>query len=125
LAEQAHLADLGLAVSKINHDLRNILASAQLISDRLRRSRTPRSRRFAPKLVRTLDRAAVLYRGRARLRARTGSAAVAPQAAPQRQLVEECRGLLGIDAQPAIEFENAVDHCLRDGRRRRADVPRA
>jgi hypothetical protein len=25
-----HLADLGLAVSKINHDMRNILASAQL-----------------------------------------------------------------------------------------------
>jgi UDP-N-acetylmuramoyl-tripeptide--D-alanyl-D-alanine ligase len=33
LGEQKHLADLGLAVSKINHDMRNILASAQLISD--------------------------------------------------------------------------------------------
>ena len=36
LGEQKHLADLGLAVSKINHDMRNILASAQLLSDRLR-----------------------------------------------------------------------------------------
>ena len=36
LNEQKHLADLGLAVSKINHDMRNILASAQLMSDRLR-----------------------------------------------------------------------------------------
>jgi hypothetical protein len=35
LKEQRHLADLGLAVSKINHDMRNILASAQLMSDRL------------------------------------------------------------------------------------------
>src|SRR5690606_38498119 len=35
LKEQKHLADLGLAVSKINHDMRNILASAQLMSDRL------------------------------------------------------------------------------------------
>ena len=35
LGEQKHLADLGLAVSKINHDMRNILASAQLMSDRL------------------------------------------------------------------------------------------
>src|SRR6185503_4826647 len=34
LAQRRHLADLGLAVSKINHDLRNILASAQLFSDR-------------------------------------------------------------------------------------------
>ena len=32
LGEQKHLADLGLAVSKINHDMRNILASAQLLS---------------------------------------------------------------------------------------------
>ncbi len=32
LREQRHLADLGLAVSKINHDLRNMLAAAQLFS---------------------------------------------------------------------------------------------
>ncbi|HEX7776487.1 MAG TPA: sensor histidine kinase, partial [Parvibaculum sp.] len=33
LNQRAHLASLGAAVSKINHDLRNILANAQLISD--------------------------------------------------------------------------------------------
>ena len=32
LRQQKTLADLGLAVSKINHDMRNILASAQLMS---------------------------------------------------------------------------------------------
>ena len=32
LKEQKNLADLGLAVSKINHDMRNILSSAQLLS---------------------------------------------------------------------------------------------
>ena len=35
LQQKSHLAALGLAVSKINHDLRNLLASAQLFSDRL------------------------------------------------------------------------------------------
>ena len=35
LAQKTRLAQLGLAVSKINHDLRNMLANAQLISDRL------------------------------------------------------------------------------------------
>jgi len=50
LGKQKHLADLGLAVSKINHDMRNILASAQLISDRLRLVNDPTVQTFAPKL---------------------------------------------------------------------------
>jgi signal transduction histidine kinase len=41
LGERKRLADLGLAVSKINHDMRNMLASAQLISDRLAKSADP------------------------------------------------------------------------------------
>ena len=59
LREQRHLADLGLAVSKINHDLRNILAAAQMISDRLSDLNDPRFERFAPQLIRSLDRALV------------------------------------------------------------------
>ncbi|WP_019998353.1 sensor histidine kinase [Aureimonas ureilytica] len=70
LREQRHLADLGLAVSKINHDLRNILASAQLISDRLSTLPDAQVQRFAPALIRSLDRAldytqSVLAYGRA------------------------------------------------------------
>ena len=70
LGEQKHLADLGLAVSKINHDMRNILAAAQLMSDRLAAAKDPSVQAFAPKLVRTLDRAvayteSVLAYGRA------------------------------------------------------------
>ncbi len=57
LSEKKHLAALGLAVAKINHDLRNMLASAQLISDRLASGSDPLTRRLAPKLVATLDRA--------------------------------------------------------------------
>ena len=51
------LAALGLAVSKINHDLRNLLASAQLFSDRLAKLPDPTVQRFAPKLMQALERA--------------------------------------------------------------------
>ncbi|MBX9926792.1 MAG: HAMP domain-containing histidine kinase [Hyphomicrobiaceae bacterium] len=57
LAQRARLAELGLAVSKINHDLRNMLSSAQLISDRLTAIPDPTVQRFAPKLIASLDRA--------------------------------------------------------------------
>src|SRR5258708_5730918 len=57
LQQKSHLAALGLAVSKINHDLRNLLASAQLFSDRLASVPDPNVQRFAPKLVRSPERA--------------------------------------------------------------------
>src|ERR1700675_3280304 len=57
LHQKSRLAALGLAVSKINHDLRNLLASAQLISDRLLHLPDPRVQRFAPKLMLALERA--------------------------------------------------------------------
>ncbi|MFN3868226.1 MAG: sensor histidine kinase [Hyphomicrobiaceae bacterium] len=55
--QKSRLAALGLAVSKINHDLRNMLANAQLISDRLTDIPDPTVQRFAPKLIASLDRA--------------------------------------------------------------------
>jgi hypothetical protein len=57
LHQQSRLAALGLAVSKINHDLRNLLASAQLFSDQLSTSADPKVQRFAPKLMHALQRA--------------------------------------------------------------------
>jgi signal transduction histidine kinase len=57
LHQKSRLAALGLAVSKINHDLRNLLASAQLVSDQLSNLPDPRVQRFAPKLMRALERA--------------------------------------------------------------------
>lgn len=71
LEERKRLANLGLAVSKINHDMRNLLTSAQLISDRLADTEDPMVARLAPKLVSALDRAVrysenVLAYGRAR-----------------------------------------------------------
>jgi signal transduction histidine kinase len=57
LSQKNRLAALGLAVSKINHDLRNLLANTQLLSDRLTSSPDPTVQRFAPKLIASLDRA--------------------------------------------------------------------
>ncbi len=57
LSQKSRLAALGLAVSKINHDLRNLLANTQLLSDRLTSSPDPTVQRFAPKLIASLDRA--------------------------------------------------------------------
>jgi signal transduction histidine kinase len=54
------LAALGTAVSKINHDLRNILASAMVLSDRLDQSHDPEVRHVTPRLLEALDRAARL-----------------------------------------------------------------
>jgi signal transduction histidine kinase len=57
LRQRERLAELGMAVARINHDLRNILSTAQLISDRLATIRDPLAQRLAPRLVATLDRA--------------------------------------------------------------------
>jgi signal transduction histidine kinase len=60
LNQKTRLAALGLAVSKISHDLRNILATGQIVSDRLADSADPDVRRLAPRLVASLDRAIAL-----------------------------------------------------------------
>ncbi|KKX31863.1 HAMP domain-containing histidine kinase [Rhizobiaceae bacterium LC148] len=107
LRQQKNLADLGLAVSKINHDMRNILASAQLMSDRLVDVEDPMVRSFAPKLLRTIDRAVgytseVLAYGQA------------SEAAPRRRrirladLCQEVRDILAIDPEAGIEFVEQI-----------------
>ncbi len=108
LSEQKHLADLGLAVSKINHDMRNILASAQLLTDRLRGVRDPSVQAFAPKLLRALDRA-VSYSEGVLAYGRTQEAPPSRRRLRLRQLVDEVQGLLGMDGASSIEFVNAVD----------------
>jgi signal transduction histidine kinase len=57
LAQRAHLAALGTAVAKINHDLRGILASALLLSDRLAGVDDPEVRRVTPALFKSIQRA--------------------------------------------------------------------
>lgn len=104
LRQQQRLAGLGLAVSKISHELRNLLTAAQLISDRLAQVADPVVERFAPRLIVTLDRAidfceSALAYGRVN------------EALPQRRkirllpLVDELRDNLGLADHPAIRLE--------------------
>jgi signal transduction histidine kinase len=95
LHQKSRLAALGLAVSKINHDLRNLLSSAQLFSEGLSHLPDPRVQRFAPKLMRSLERAIELCQS-------TLSYGRVQEPAPVRRpvdlaaLVEEVRETLGL-----------------------------
>jgi signal transduction histidine kinase len=81
LQQKSRLASLGLAVSKINHDLRNLLTSAQLFSEGLAHLPDPRVQRFAPKLMRALERAIAFCES-------TLSYGRAQEPPPDRRLVE-------------------------------------
>ena len=107
LAQKTRLAALGAAVSKINHDLRNLLANAMLLSDRLDQSQDPEVRRVAPRLVVAMDRAAKLCSETLNFsRAQTG----APKKTrfPLRPLIDEVgQAMLGTDQGP-IRWRNEV-----------------
>jgi signal transduction histidine kinase len=60
LRQNERLAALGAAVARIGHDLRNMLSTAQLVADRLTQSEDPAVRQLAPRLERTIARAAGL-----------------------------------------------------------------
>jgi len=60
LRQKERLAQLGGAVAKISHDLRNILTTAQLFADRLDGSDDPVVARSAPKLINSISRAVSL-----------------------------------------------------------------
>jgi signal transduction histidine kinase len=112
LREKKHLAAVGLAVSKINHDLRNMLASAQLLSDRIAESRDPAVQRFGPKLIATLNRAidfcqSTLSYGRVR-EAEPVKRAVALSA-----LVSDVADILALGDTSTPRFINAVPPDLR------------
>lgn len=107
LKEQKHLADLGLAVSKINHDMRNILASAQLMSDRLADTEDPAVKRFAPKLIHTLSRA-ISYSESVMAYGRSQELPPAPRRVKLHTIIEDVRETLNVDKENGIEFENLV-----------------
>jgi len=57
LMEKKHLAQLGESVSKINHDLRNILSSVQMVTDHFRNIDNPVVQKLTPRFVTAVDRA--------------------------------------------------------------------
>lgn len=111
LHQQSRLAALGLAVSKINHDLRNLLASAQIFSDQLSTLPDPKVQRFAPKLMRALERAIAFCQN-------TLSYGAAQEPPPDRKtievepLVEEVHEALGLTLDVPIRWIVAVERGL-------------
>jgi signal transduction histidine kinase len=111
LHQKSRLAALGLAVSKINHDLRNLLASAQLISDQLSNLPDPKVQRFAPKLMRALERAIAFCQS-------TLSYGAAQEAPPERKtvdvgpLIEEVHEALGLGLEVPVRWIVAVERGL-------------
>src|ERR1700748_3805502 len=111
LNQKSRLAALGLAVSKINHDLRNLLASSQLLSDQLASVPDPRVQRFAPKLMRSLERAIAFCQS-------TLSYGRAQEAAPDRRMiliesvVAEVRESAGLASDASIHWISAIERGL-------------
>ena len=103
LQQKTRLASLGLAVSKINHDLRNILSSAQLISDRMGGVQDPLVQRMAPKLVNSLDRAIRLCTDTLKF-GRAQEAAPMRSIHPLKPLVEEVGESLGLSETNAFDW---------------------
>ena len=93
LDQQRRLAELGLAVSKINHDMRNILASAQLVSDRLADVDDPVVQRMAPRLIRALDRA-VSYSEGVLEYGRTNESEARKELIGLREVVDDVEGIV-------------------------------
>ena len=107
LNQKSRLAALGLAVSKVSHDLRNMLSSAHLISDRLSMVNDPTVQKFAPKLIASLDRAISLC-------VQTLKYGRAEEALPRREkfllalLVDEVIESIAVDASNRIVLYNNV-----------------
>jgi len=108
LQQKNHLAALGLAVSKINHDLRNLLSSAQLFSERLAKISDPHVQRFAPKLMVALERAIAFCQS-------TLSYGRVQEAPPDRRLipleplVQDVCETLGLDSTSRVRWVTAIE----------------
>jgi len=108
LTQKAHLAALGTAVAKINHDLRGILSSALLVSDRLERSGDPDVQRFAPTVMAAIERAASMcgqtldYVGQSTPPQQRTHFPLAP-------LIDEIKTSMEAPVQGALRVENLID----------------
>ncbi|WP_340110029.1 HAMP domain-containing sensor histidine kinase [Pikeienuella sp. HZG-20] len=111
LRQKSRLADLGAAVAKISHDLRNMLASAQLLADRLSESKDPVVVRVGPKLISSLDRATALCISTLR-HGKAEEAAPAPRRVALRRLVADVGDAVA-PAKGAVAFVNETPPGLR------------
>lgn len=111
LAQQSRLAAVGKAVSRINHDMKSILSTVSIASERLAKADDPAIRKIARLLVGSVEKAVDLC-------TQTLDLARGEQAVPQRtrlhlhDLIDEVGAALGLDSQEGIQWRNEVDETL-------------
>ncbi|TXN23802.1 HAMP domain-containing histidine kinase [Methylobacterium sp. WL9] len=122
LRHKRRLAGLGLSVSKISHELRNLLTTAQLLGDRLENVADPVVQRVAPRLVATLDRAnrfceATLAYGRAAerhpQRAMVPLARILDELPDLAALSRDARVRISIRSQPGLGVDADAEQLSR------------
>ena len=101
------LAALGEAVSKINHDLRNMLSSAVLVSDRLEQSDDPEIRKSGERLFLVLDRATRLCQATLDF-VRTKPVTPTRRIFVLRDLVAEATAILS-SSSPPVHVDNRIN----------------
>jgi len=111
LTQKTRLAAVGTAVTKINHDLRNILATAQLVSDHVELSDDPKVRRIAPTLMGAIDRAVTLCE-RTLGFVQEGAAELELTEFPLRPLVDEVVASISGLGEGGAALENRIDAAL-------------
>jgi signal transduction histidine kinase len=108
LRQRTRLAAVGAAVSKISHDLRNILATAALVSDRLSMSEDPEVRRQAPVVLASIDRAVKLCQDTLRF-ARADEPDLSLTRFELAPLADDVANALGESDLAPVNWENDID----------------
>lgn len=107
LKQKEHLAALGIAVTKINHDLRNILSTSHIVSDGLAQVDDPRVQKVVPRLLASLNRAIELC-------SETLKYGKAEEGQPEREnfplmlLVNEAWGSVSLPADTEVLWDNRI-----------------
>ena len=112
LNQRAHLAALGAAVAKINHDLRGILASALLLSDRLAAIDDPEVRRVTPTLFSAMERAVKMCSQTLDFVGQ-GQPDPALEKFPLHELVEDVESSIALPEDSETQVDNAVPPSLK------------
>lgn len=113
LQQKTRLAALGAAIARIQHDLKNILANAQLTSDRLTTIEDPVVKRLTPRLVASLDRAVSLATATLRY-GRADERTPMRKRLALKPIIEEAGEsvVVGADGGGTVRFNNGIDPLL-------------
>ena len=107
LIQRDKLASIGEAVAKVNHDMRNVLASAMLVSDSLEQSDDPKIKRSSRVVRRAIERGAQLCTQMLTFIKTPEN--IRPEKSKITSLIEECSEEIGIAIQYSGPDELVVD----------------